>query len=207
MTNQTKMSLHRVIAEIKAIESKLSTITQGAFIFQSTGSDTTDHVAIRSRSQSEYDKFASAIANLASLKAARNKANSTVEVKIAGKAMTIDEALALKAALPHKRELIRVLQAQFTTGQRNVDAANTQMEARISQQLATMFTGTRKASPEEVAVIRGSTESVQKAMLVHAESLKANIEALTNEVAAFTTEVDYTLSEANATNTVDVTMV
>lgn len=203
----TKMSLHRVIAEIKAIEASLSQIQAGAFVYQSVGSDTSEHAAIKSKSQGVFDKFSSAIANLATLKAARNKANSTVAVTIAGKSMTIDEALALKASLPHKRELIRVLQAQFNKGQQAVDQANAQVEARITQQLNTMFTGTRKATEEEVKVIRASVESVQKAGLVHADGLKDRIEALVDEVNAFVTEVDYTLSEANATNTVTVQLV
>jgi hypothetical protein len=146
----TKMSLHRVIAEIKSIESKLSTIQSGAFVFQTVGDDTSENATVIAKSQSEFDKFTSLIANLAILKAARNRANAVVQVAIASKTMTIDEALAAKSALVHKKELIRVLQAQFVNGQRNVDQAKAAIDQRVQQQISAMFGATRKASEEEV---------------------------------------------------------
>ncbi len=204
---QTKMSLHRVIAEIKSIESKLATIQSGAFVFQTVGDDMSEVAAVTTKSQSEFDKFSSLIANLATLKAARNKANSTVAVTIAGKTLTIDEALAAKSALVHKKELIRVLQAQFVNGQRNVDAAKAAIDQRVNQQISTMFGATRKASEEEINLLRSTAERASKVTLVYAAGLKEKIEKLVEEVGQFTTEVDYVLSEANATNVVDVSLV
>ena len=203
----SQMSLHRIIAEIKAIETKLTMLPNVAFVYQALNADEATHAEHVTKSQSSYDSTVAAITNLATLKSARNKANSLTTVTIGGKQMTIDEALAQKAALVHKQTLIRSLQTQFTNGQRALDASQQQIEARVAQQLASMFTGTRKASDEEVKVIRSSVEGAQKIKLLHAENLKANLEALTKEVADFQTEVDYVLSEANALTVVEVPMI
>lgn len=201
------MSLHRIIAEIKSIEAKLAALPSTPFVYQALADDVKEHAQHIAKSQSDFDTYQSLIANLATLKSARNKANSTVEITIAGTKMTIDEALAKKAALPHKQALIRSLQNQFTNGQRAIDASTTQIEARIAQQLANMFTGTRKATDDEVKVIRDSVERAQKIKLLFAAGLKEQLDKLIKEVDGFTTEVDYVLSEANALNTVQVALV
>lgn len=203
----TKMSLHRVIAEIKNIESKLTGIQSGAFVFTATGDDQAEYAAIRAKSQSQFDSFQSMIANLATLKSARNAANAKVQVTIAGKVQTIDEALAAKSALVHKKELIRVLQAQMVNGQRAVDAAKVAIDTRVQQQIASLFGGTKKATEDEITLLRNTAERASKVTMVFADGLKENVERLTKEVDGFVTEVDYILSEANALNTVEVTLV
>jgi hypothetical protein len=201
------MSLHRIIAEIKMLEAKLSLIGSTVFVGYQVGDETDKTIEFKTNARSSYDKLVSNYKNLATLKAARNKANSETKVTIAGNVMTIDEALSAKATLPYKQSLIATLTAQFTQAQRQVDASVTQIEAKIAQQIATMFTGTRKATDEEIAVIRAAAERNQKGMAVIANGLKENLEALKAEVEAFTLEVDFVLSEANATTKVDVTLV
>lgn len=202
-----KMSLHRIIAEIKSIEEKLRLLPSADFVFQTVNDDVAEMAVHITKSQATFDKYQAMIANLASLKAARNKANSAVAVTIGGKSMTIDEALSLKAALPHKQAMIQRLQAQFVAGQRAVDLAQANIETRLQQQIAAMFTGTRKATQDEVDLLRGSIERNQKVKLLSAPGLKDRIDALKAEVEVFTTEVDYVLSEANATNSVEVAFV
>lgn len=207
MTTTTNMSLHRVIAAIKDIETKLTMTAHTSFIYTAITEDATKIAEAKQKSQSDFDKVNSLIANLAELKAARNLANSVAQVTIAGVTMTIDEALAKKAAVPHKQALINTLTAQFTNAQRTVDTNAAQIEANISKQMAAMFTGTRKATEDEVAVIRAAAERNQKAVILHADGLKERLEALKKEVEDFNLEVDYVLSEANATTKVDVKLV
>jgi hypothetical protein len=204
----TKMSLHRIIATIKAIEAQLATIGIQQFVYQATGEDTNQEFeTYRKNSQAAYDKLQSAIRNLATLKAARNLLNSTTKVNIASVNMTIDQALAFKASLPYKLQLINVLQSQFVAGQRQQEQAQAKIEEKVNQQVAAMFSGTKKATEDEVALVRKSVERGLKVTLLHGEGLKERIDLLKAEVAAFTTEIDYVLSEANATTTTDVTLV
>lgn len=203
----TKMSLHRIIATIKATEAQLAGIAGQQFVYQATGEDTSEYDAYRAASQSNYDKLQSAIKNLATLKAKRNLANSTTAVTIAGVTMTIDQALAYKASLPYKVQLINTLQAQFVNGQRQQEASQARIEEKINQQVSVMFAGTKKASEDEVNIVRNSVERGLKITLLHGAGLKERIDVLKAEVAAFTTEVDYVLSEANATTVVDVELV
>lgn len=207
---KTSMSLHRVIAEIKSLEEKLSRLSGQAFVAVVVGDDAiaVEKTAVAKKaSQSQFDSTVSQMTNLAALKSARNKANSVIPVTIGGVEMTIDEALARKAALPFKVTLANTLQAQFNAAQRLVDSNTAQIEAKVAQQLATMFTSTRKATEDEITVIRTAAERNAKAVMVFADGLKERVDVLKKEIEDFTTEVDFVLSEANALNKVEVELV
>lgn len=199
-----KMSLHRIISEIKAVEAKLQAIPHTQYVSTLVGNDADKVLLLKASSQSAYDKAVSQMTNLAALKAARNKANSTTLVTIGGKQMTIDEALGIKASVPFRQNLINTVQHQFVAAQTQVDRVQAVIDQKVATQLSTMFSGTKKATQEEIDVVRNSAERDQKAIVVHAAGLKECVEALKNELEAFVTEVDYVLSEANATTTTEV---
>jgi hypothetical protein len=203
----TNMSLHRVIAEIKAIEARLSALQSTAYAFTVPVDSTTETADGKTLSQSNFDKVVSALANLASLKAARNKANASTPVRIGGKDLTIDEALAKKAALAFQNVFVMTLQSQLSTAKARVDQTQAQIEQKIATQVAAASTGTKKATDEEIAVFRKLAERNTKIDIVIFDGLKEKIEALKKDIEVFTTEVDYILSEANATTKVDVVLI
>lgn len=203
----TNMSLHRIIAEIKAIEAKLSSIQSNIFVQAVITEDTVQIGAFKTASQSVYDKIVSQMANLAALKAARNKANSTTTVVINGDIMTIDEALSKKASAPYQLTLINTLQNQFVQAQRQIEVNIQQIEQKINQQMTAMFSGTKKATEDEIKMIRQAAERNQKAVILHADGLKERLEAMKKDFEGFNLEVDFILSEVNATTKVDVKLV
>lgn len=209
--SETTMSLHRVIAEIKNLEAKLGTIGTSNFVVSLVdGKSDVQAAAIADatrESQKEFDKHVSAFKNLASLKSARNLANSIVKVTIDGKEMTIDQALSMKASIPHREMLLAHLQAQFQRAQARVDQVAAQIDVKINQQIAAMSAGSKQVSAEALKVIRDGVEKDQKLVVVHAAGLKDTIEKMKGEIERFNVEVDYVLSEANATNTVKVSLV
>lgn len=203
---QVEMSLHRVIAEIKSQEAKLAAINSTSFVATAaSGADGID--TYKKQSQAAIDKISSAMKNLAALKAARNKANTSVVVKIAGKELTIDEALSQKAALPYKQQLVNVLQSQYNQAEQLVKNADAQIEQKVNQNIAQMFSGTKKATEDEIALIRNTVSKANKQEIVATDGLKTLIDNLKKEIEEFTTEVDFVLSEANATNKVFVEFV
>lgn len=202
------MSLHRVIAEIKAAEAKLQhhVISGTNFVFTIPTDAAADIEEGKRLSQSNFDKIESLLSNLAVLKAARNLKNATTDVTVAGVTMTIDMALAKKAANIHRLNFLNVLRSQMNAGKVKVDQVQAQIEMKIGQQVATASAGTKKASEEEIKVFRSMAERNTKLEVVTFEAMKAKIDEMAAALEAFATEVDYVLSEANATTKVDVTL-
>lgn len=206
----TQMSLHRVIAEIKNLEAKLNEISAAVFVTAGVDSDNKPYGEVNQeakvKSQAALDRIMSNIDNLASLKSARNKANSEVKVTINGKSMSIDEALAMKAAIHHRQTLTTVIMNQFNLAQRKVDLANQVIEQKVNTQLATVLAN-RTPSPEDLKTLRDTIEKDQKQVLVFGDNVKTAVDRINGEVESFLTQVDFVLSEANATNSVEVTLV
>lgn len=203
----TNMSLHRIIAEIKAIEARLAAIHTVSYAFTVPTDALPETAEAKVLSQSNFDKVASALANLATLKAARNKANAVTVIKIGGKDLTIDEALAKKSALAYQQQFVAVLQQQLNAAKVRADATQAQIEQKIATQVTAASAGTKKATDEEITVFRKMAERNTKLDIVHFEGLKTQIDVLKLDIETFTTEVDYVLSEANATTKVNVELV
>lgn len=198
-----KMSLHRIIAEIKAIEEFLTTIPSQQFVTVQKGVDTEESLKAKQQAQSDFDKVLAKTSNLAKLKAARNKANSDVIVTIAGKQYTIDEALARKANLQHESSLLSHLKNQYTRANTQVVQANNQLDVSINNTITQIVSG-RQAAPEELQAIRETTEKSQKQKVLTFDGFDTKIKNLEDEIKKFSLEVDYSLSEANATNFVEI---
>lgn len=202
----TTMSLHRVIAEIKAAEQKLSQLSQNSYVCTALAGVPTEVAEAKTLSQSAYDSVASTLKNLTLLKTARNKANAETKVTVAGVEMTIDQALALKAANVYKTAFVATLRGQMNSGKARVDQVQAGIEQRISQQVQAASSGTKKATDEEIAVFRQLAERNTKIELVTFDGMKDAIERMAKELSDFATEVDYVLSEANATTKVQVVL-
>lgn len=201
----TNMTLHRIIAEIKAIEEFLETSQPEFVAIQKGVVASTDTEKFCVAAQSSYDKFVAKIANLAKLKSTRNKANATTLVTIAGKQYTIDEAIARKASLPHLRQLVMQMKTQYTRASQAVEQNNQQVEAKVQAQLTSVFAASKESiDPEAIKTIREAAESQQKWAIATFPGFDAHISSLEADIERFAVEVDYTLSEINATTVVDV---
>lgn len=198
------MSLHRIIAEIKAAEAKLQQLGSSSFVFTVPVDNEADTAEGKKLSQSNFDKIAGLLTNLAVLKAARNRLNAVTKVTIAGNEMTIDEALAKKSANVYELNFLNALRSQMVGGKQRVDAVQAQIEAKIGQQVTAASAGTKKATDEEIKVFRAMAERNTKIEVVTFDGLKGKIDEMAKSLEQFATEVDYVLSEANATTKVDV---
>lgn len=199
----TKMSLHRVIAEIKAAEEQVGILQSSNFAGFLQGKEDEYTDAFKKQAQGAFDKILALSRNIVTLKTARNKANAEVVLTINTKEYTIDKALARKATLHIEEQLISNTKAQYEHARKHVEACNTKLEQTIQQQLTTIFTG-KQATPEEIKIVRDAAEEKQKMQTLTFDGFDSKIKALEEDISKFKLEIDYSLSEANATNFVEV---
>lgn len=90
-----KISLHRAMAEIKKLEADIqrSFVVAGVLNNKDNTVNNVPKEKFVSEVQSSLDKYVNSCQRLEALKKARNLANSTTIVKIAGEEMTIDQAI------------------------------------------------------------------------------------------------------------------
>lgn len=201
-----KVTLQRVLAEIKNLESKLpGEIMTTKFIGVKIG--TSQDISLDQMAKtvdSDLQSIVDRMQRLADLKAIRNYANATTEVVVNNTTMTIDEAIALKASLPLRQNLISTLRQQLANATFLIAKQDETIQQRVEAQLTALNSGTKKASEQEIGAIRNLVSPGLKATLVAPKDLQVKIDKMQKEVDNITLELDFTLSEANAKTEVEV---
>lgn len=196
-----EMSLHRVIAEIKNIEQKLQQPVQLVATASKkdgmVGNLTKEQFA--KESQSALDSYVANVEKLRKLKAARNRANSTWCVIVGNDSMTIDEAIIRKATVGYLQMLVNNCKNQYNAALQQVQAASNEVEKKIDAQVTAISGSTKKVSDEELTAIRKMLERSTGREIAIGSNVEAFIKECSQQIENFLVEVDFALSEANAT--------
>lgn len=201
-----EMSLHRVIAEIKAIENWFYNSPPDIVLAVSKK----DGVAgmtdeqFKAKSQANVDKVQSELSRLVKLKVARNIANSIHQVTVSGNLMTIDEAIIRKATIPKLQGFIENVKRQYHVANQAVATASAEVEKKIEAQAIAIGGSTKKVSEDELNTIRTMLERSTGKKLLMGTNVVSFIEKAEDEINKFLVEVDFALSEANAKTVVQV---
>ena len=110
-----KVTLQRVLAEIKNLETKLPTdIAATKFVGVKVGQGVDIRLDQMAKTvDGDLQSIVDRMQRLAHLKSVRNYANATAKVVVNNIAMSIDEAVALKASIPMRQNLINMLRHQL----------------------------------------------------------------------------------------------
>lgn len=205
-----KMTIHRALSELKLIDAKIDKQT-GEIIpssFAQKGKLIMGYMteeAFEKEAQSKYDSVVDLIDRKLKIKSAIVKANGSTTVTIAGKVMTIADAINFKAIVLKKIQLVNRLRAMHNKALGDLNKNNEIVEQNVQRLLEATF------GKENVKVGNGDVDAVRKpymeANTFHLfDPLKvvAKLEAMEKEVSDFQSEVDATLSEINATTFIEI---
>jgi len=201
-----KVTLQRVLAEIKNLETKLPTdIAATKFVGVKVGQGVDIRLDQMAKTvDGDLQSIVDRMQRLAHLKSVRNYANATTKVVVNNIAMTIDEAVALKASIPMRQNLINMLRHQLAQATVLVQKQEEVIQQRVEAQLTALNSGTKKASEQEIEAIRNLVSPGLKAEVIAPRDLQQVIDKMQKEVDNIVLELDFTLSEANAKTEVEV---
>lgn len=199
----TSISITRALVELKTLDSRIQKkIDTGLFIsykgqFYQPAEGVKDAIA-------NYQSINDLIDRRKKIKAAIVTSNANTIVTICGQNMTIAEAIETKSSIKHKKNLLAILKAQYGTTITTVENIN----ARVRKDLENKST---RESGNDKDKQNMSLEDFSKMYIglhgveIH-DPLKISqkIEQLEQFITQFEQEVDYILSEKNATTLIDV---
>lgn len=201
----TKISLARVLVEIKTITEKLSTFP----IVVGVASNKTGLVEgthdtkeqFEATSQSRFDEWMALKEKLVKLKVARNLANATTMVTVNGVEMTIDQLIARKAMLPIMQTAVTAIIYQMNAAERTITKATADVNTELSKSIGGIGAAVDENQVQTLTNLYTKTvgKTVAKGI-----NIKAGLEAMQKEIVDFGAVADYTLSEANATTMVEI---
>lgn len=203
----TTISVTRALAQIKSLEGRISDAVQKPFISVTVGGKPINGTPVQQAETDMRSNLQSAkdlIAQRNSIKAAVVKSNAVTSVTIANKAMTVAEAIERKSGIRFEQALLENLRRQHGITIQHVDRTNKEVQTRLDALVTQAVGKDRKVDEAEIEAIAKPFRSQNEATLVNPNGLETQIKSLQDEIDAFLLEVDYALSEVNATTQIDV---
>jgi len=141
------------------------------------------------------------------VKAAVVLSNANTKVKVDGIEYTVAEAIERKAKLHHDESFLQRLKMQFITHNTKVEDENAALPEKLEKYLQSILGDKDKRTVEDITAHTKLFEDRNKYELIDPCDITKQIEKLEESVLGFKTEVDYVLSESNATTFIEVELV
>ncbi len=203
------MSVHRGLSELKLYANKIASLNSGSFVVANKQSNKTiggrSIEDVNNLIKGNFDSMVALIENRKRIKDAIVKSNAMTNVSVAGKVMTVAEAIERKASIEFERNFLRILQDQFLQQNNIVDQQNLQLPTKLET-----FLQSTLGEKRDVATVKDLTKTFEdnnKFVLIDPNHIQDYIQALDKSINEFASQVDYTLSESNATTFFDVELV
>ena len=197
----SSISITRALVELKTLDSRIQKKI-----------DTSIFVSYKGQFHQPADGIKDALANFQSandlierrkkIKSAIITSNATTKVTICGNEMTIAEAIETKSSIRHKKNLLAVLKAQYGNSVSTVEAIN----AKVRKDLENKSSREGDKDKQQMSLEEFSKTYISLHGVELFDPLKVSqkIEQLEQFIVQFEQEVDYILSERNATTLIEV---
>lgn len=209
MSTATTMSIHQALAELKLLDKRISSATNGAnFIDTAVG-----HKPVRGfNTVKDYEDYAtSAYQSATALISRRNRikaavvlSNATTTVKVGLVELTVAEAIERKTTIVYEQRLLAKMTQDYNNAVRAVDTENRSVQARLEDLLKISLGTERKGKEAEAEAISKTFKEDNDARLIDPIGLRKKIDALTEHIETFLSQIDYRLSESNTLTTVTI---
>ena len=204
------MTIHRALSELKLIDAKIEKqiaeiMPTGVYQAGKLINGFVAQAEFERNAKSRFDSVNALIARKIAIKSAIVAANGVTKVTVAGKEMTIADAINFKAVIGLKESLIESLKTKHRQAVGGLQKANEQVQGNVQKILEATF------GKENVKVTESDVEAVRKPYLSANEfhlfdPLKVDsvVEKMEAEISAFEAEVDAVLSEINAVALIEI---
>lgn len=207
-----KYSIHRCLAELKLIDSKINKAINNINIVGEKKASA-DNVKLTNMTENQFKETAlrdfqsvsSYIKRRKLMKEAVVNSNSGTTIEISGINYTVAAAIERKKSIEYEKSLLQAMKTQFNNSLKNVSMQNELVEAELNKQIQALLGSDKNKA--DVNVMNALSESYRKQnnwQVIDPLNVKEKIQKLEEEIDNFETEVDYKLSTSNAITEVEI---
>lgn len=206
MTNQ--ISITRALAELKTLDDRITKATQGTYVMHSVGGkiqgSNLQEQEISEKVKGNFQSYKDLLDRRNKLKCAIVSSNAITKVMIGEVEMTVAEAIERKNSISFEEQMVASLINQYNKHVTYVEQLNVQANQRLNQLIETNLTKDRKVSEEEFEAISKPFMAKNEAKVFDPIGVAALVEQMQKSIEDFKLNVDFALSEINATTKIDV---
>lgn len=209
----TRISKTRALATIKSLEAKIrKAAEQQCLIAVGEGKDKNKVVVgaaievddLSARIKADFQSLLDMMSQRDRIKAALIKSNAETIVEIGSRKMTVAEAIEAKRSMELKAQLLANMRKQFHAATAKFNTQKAQFDAKYERLQDSMATRDKKTSEDEVKMQLNLLELKNTPFLIDPLELEKLIKQHDEEYQDFATNVDFVLSESNASTFIEV---
>jgi hypothetical protein len=204
-----KMTIHRALSELKLIDAKIEkqtaeVVPSGILQKGKLVEGYITEADFEKNAKSKFDSVNDLITRKTTIKSAIVRANGVTQVTVAGKGMSIADAINFKGIIKFKKKLIETLKAKHRQAVGALNKNNELVNANVQRILeATFGKENVKVGKEDVEAVRKPYMEANEFHLFDPLKVDDTVTAMEKELSEFEAEVDAVLSEINAVTIIE----
>ena len=200
------MSVTQALPELKLLEKRIDKISEtvGDWCKVSHNGAPVDKEKHKKETEAYLQSYQDLVKRRDTIKRSIILSNAQTKVKVGGFEGTVAEAIEYKMSIRFKRSLLDAMKSSLQAKREEFERMKAQVEGRLERLLQSELGKDVKTNPETINALTTSFRDNNKVDLVDPLDLAAKISALEEEIDAFETNVDWVLSESNATTFIEV---
>ena len=200
------MSVTQALPELKLLEKRIDKVMDSIqdWCKVSHNGAPVDKEKHKKETDAQLQSFMDLVKRRDTIKRAIILSNAQTKVKIGQFEGTVAEAIEYKKSIQFKRSLLEGMKSCLTTKREEYERMKGQVDSRLERLLQSELGKDVKTNPETISALTTSFRENNKVELVDPLDLAVKIQSLEDELDAFETNVDWVLSQANATTLIQV---
>jgi hypothetical protein len=205
------MSITRALVELKTLDKRIQKLI-GETVFISIKGELRKPDTRATNAQSNYDKVRDLMNRRIKLKSSIVSSNANTKIRVCNIDMTVAEAIEMKSSINNYKTLLASMKRQYGDSVTLVESENQRSRNTLENSLTRVKSGfdtssnTQVGSGTDINVGEYSRQymSIHGVELFDPIKLNEKIESLEKFITEFETEVDFILSEKNATTIITI---
>lgn len=200
-------SITRSLVEIKTLDARINKIIENA-VFTSYKTKTRNHNLnadeFRKTANADYQSLNDLICRRDKIKNAIVLSNSVTMVEIAGKKMTVSQAIEFKNTIEYKRNIVFKMRQQRQTVIIESENHRNRVQNKIDENIKIICGKDTKADATTIQTITDGITKGDPIEIFDPLGIDALISHMETEIEDFSANVDFVLSESNALTQITV---
>lgn len=210
----TTMSITRALTRAKTIEKQLARLVESQFVVTLMKREVDDESDVYQdnlkMTKANFDQFNDLFAELNNIKAAVRKSNEVTKVVIGGEELTVADALVYKNTIVYRNNFLDRITRENRNAESRVEQSKISADTKFASVRENLIKNSQGQGVSEdylKTVLTEEERRLKKAIIEVKVSginnVNEYIEAERKRIDTFIEEVDYVLSESNATTIIE----
>lgn len=210
----TTMSITRALTRAKTIEKQLARLVESQYVVTLMKREVDDATDVfkdnLKMTQSNFDQFNDLFAELNNIKAAVRKSNEVTKVVIGGEELTVADALVYKNTIVYRNSFLDRITRENRNAESRVEQSKISADTKFASVRENLIKNSQgqDVSEDYLKTVLTEEERRLKKAIIEVKVSGINnvnefIEAERKRIDTFLEEVDYVLSESNATTIIE----